>query len=32
MNTPDWTDSDLELCKRSDDIVKEGKMTYRRIK
>ena len=31
METPDWNKHDYELCKKYDDLVKEGKMTYRRI-
>lgn len=30
--TPEWTKKDLEICKQSDEKVKNGKMTYRSIK
>jgi hypothetical protein len=32
FSTPDWNDEDLAICKIYDDLVKEGKMTYRVIK
>ena len=31
-HTPDWTAADLEICAKSDELVKQGKMTYRRIR
>ena len=30
--TPDWTSKDLEICAKSDELVKQGKMTYRHIR
>lgn len=32
MTTPDWNDEDYEKCKKYDQLVKEGKMTWRSIK
>ncbi len=32
VKTPDWDESDLEVCRKYDDLVKAGKMTYRRIR
>ena len=32
MNTPDWDDKDLEICRQYDEKVKQGKMGYRRLK
>lgn len=30
--TPDWNDADLAICTKYDQLVKEGKMGYQRIK
>jgi len=32
METPDWTKEDYEKCRKYDELVKAGKMTYRRIR
>lgn len=32
ITTPKWTEVDREICKKSDEKVTKGKMTYRSIK
>ncbi len=32
MTTPDWNDEDLDICRRYDEKVRQGKMSYRRVK
>ncbi len=32
IETPDWNERDYEICRKYDEEVKKGKMTYRRIK
>lgn len=32
VHTLDWTVADLEICAKSDELVKQGKMTFRRIR
>ena len=30
--TPDWTAEDSDICRASDKLVEQGKMTYKRIR
>ena len=32
MTTPDWNEHDLEICRRYDEKVKQGKMKYTKVK
>ncbi len=32
METPDWDDVDLAICRKYDELVTSGQMSYRRIR
>jgi len=32
METPEWTETDYAICAKYDKLVKQGKMSYRRIR
>ncbi len=32
FDTPDWDEQDMEICRKSDEMVESGEMTYRHIR